>query len=224
MIPLLIAAALATAAPACSGDDAAGLLCQALAASDAQKFPEAAALFEQAAAQSLAGAPRTQRMLAAAGNMWIAAGQAGKAALDLDKALTGTGLQAEQRGLALLDRARAAETQNDLAAARKYATEAGTTIGDDPFYWYFSAALAVRENDLPNARTAIGRALTLGPSSPDVLFEAGYIANLDNQTDKARDFWTRAIAADSGGPVAAAAKRELDTLGAKIPPEPKTDR
>ena len=57
-------------------------------------------------------------MWAAAGNMWIAANQPGKAALALDKALAGTGLQAEQRGEALLDRARAAEAQNDLKTAR----------------------------------------------------------------------------------------------------------
>ena len=53
--------------------------------------------------------PKTARMWAAAGNMWIAADQPGKAALDLDKALALPGLEAEQRGEALLDRARAAE-------------------------------------------------------------------------------------------------------------------
>ena len=84
-------------------------------------------------------------MWAAAGNMWIAASQPGKAALDLDKALAMQGLEAEQRGEALLDRARAAEAQDDLKTARAKATEAAQTISDDPFYWYFSAALAIRE-------------------------------------------------------------------------------
>ena len=107
------------------------------------------------------------RMWAAAGNMWIAAGQPGKAALALDKALSGTGLQAEQRGEALLDRARAAEAQNDLKTARSKVTEAARTVSDDPFLWYFSAALAIRENDAVTAKAAIGKALTPGAERPD---------------------------------------------------------
>ena len=74
----------------------------------------------------------------------MAAKEPGKAAFDLDKALALPGLQAEQRGEALLDRARAAEAQDDLKTARAKANEASATISDDPFYWYFSAALAIR--------------------------------------------------------------------------------
>ena len=74
------------------------------------------------------GDPAIDRMLAAAGNMWIAAGQPGKAALALDKALAGTGLLADQRGEALLDRARAAEAQGDLKTARAKVTAAAKSI------------------------------------------------------------------------------------------------
>ena len=98
-------------------------------------------------------------MYAAAGNLWIAANQPGKAALDLDRALAMPGLEAEQHGEALLDRARAAEAQNDLQTARAKANEAAQTISADPFYWYFSAALAIRENDTTTAQMAIGKAL-----------------------------------------------------------------
>ena len=91
-------------------------------------------------------------MCAAAGNMWIAAGQPGKAALDLDKALAMPGLEAEQRGEALLDRARAAEAQNDLKTARAKLNEAAASHLGRPFYWYFSAALAIREGDADGAR------------------------------------------------------------------------
>ena len=66
-------------------------------------------------------------MWAAAGNLWIAAGQPGKAALDLDRALALPGLEAEQHGEALLDRARAAEAQDDLKTARAKLTEAAAT-------------------------------------------------------------------------------------------------
>ena len=116
-------------------------------------------------------------MYAAAGNLWIAADQPGKAAFDLDRALALPGLEAEQRGEALLDRARAAEAQNDLKTARAKLNEAAAIISDDPFYWYFSAALAIRENDAATAQAAIGKALTLAPSDPAILFEAGHVAH-----------------------------------------------
>ena len=217
---LLLAALLsapALAAPTCpTGESSAAYLCAAVGAADSQRFSEAATGFEHAAILASAGAPQTQRMWAAAGNMWIAGGEPGKAAIDLDKALAGTGLQAEQRGLALLDRARAAEAQNDLKGARRYFTEAAPTVGNDPFAWYFSAALAVREGDLATAKTSIGRALTLAPTMPEALFEAGHIANAQNDPVAARDYWTRAIAADPAGKIAASAKAALNALGAPV--------
>ena len=214
LFPLLAAMSAATAAaPACPATpDSAASLCRALAASDAQKFAEAAAEFEKAAATSPANDPRTQRLLAAAGNMWIAADQPGKAALALDRALAGTGLLADQRGLALLDRARAAEAQGDLKAARRFVTQAQQSAAEDPFTWYFSAALAIREADLPTARLAINRALAIAPNDPDVLFEAGHVAEAEGDKAKARDYWQRAVAADPAGTSGQAAKRALAML------------
>ena len=96
------------------------------------------------------------------------------------------GSSAEQRGEALLDRARAAEAQNDLQTARAKATEAAATISDDPFYWYFSAALAIRENDAATAQAAISKALTLAPADPTILFEAGHVAHFTGDDVGAR--------------------------------------
>src|SRR5438445_13755579 len=143
-----IAATLAAAAPtpaACPDvitPDA--LVCRALEAQKGGKPEEAAQSFEEAAKASSDKDPRTARMWAAAGNLWLTANQPGKAALDLDRALAMPGLEAEQRGEALLDRARAAEAQDDLKTARAKASEAAASISDDPFYWFFSAALANR--------------------------------------------------------------------------------
>ena len=214
LFPLLAAMSAATAAaPACPATpDSAASLCRALAASDAQKFAEAAAEFEKAAATSPANDPRTQRLLAAAGNMWIAADQPGKAALALDRALAGTGLMADQRGLALLDRARAAEAQGDPKAARRFVTQAQQSAAEDPFTWYFSAALAIREADLPTARLAINRALALAPNDPDVLFEAGHVAEAEGDKAKAREHWQRAVAADPASTSGQAAKQALAML------------
>jgi tetratricopeptide (TPR) repeat protein len=195
---------------ACDLDKGAGSsICRALAAQKAGRLADAAAEFEGAAASVGADDPRTSRLFAAAGNMWIAAGQPGKAAVALDRALAGKGLFAEQVGEALLDRARAAEAQGDLKTARAKLKLAAETIAADPFYWYFSAALAVREDDVPAAKLAIARALTLAPADPTILFEAGHVASLAGEESKARDYWTRAAAADPSGPSGTAARAAL---------------
>ena len=217
MIDLLIAAALAASSPApsapCPSDaGSAANLCRALTAQQDGKFAEAAAGFETAAGLATPGDPAADRMLAAAGNMWIAANQPGKAALAIDRALSGKGLLADQRGLALLDRARAAEAQGDLKTARAKLTLASQSIAEDPFLWYFSAALAIRENDVATAKIAINRALAMAAGDPTVLFEAGHVYQAAGDEAKARDYWGRAIAADPNGPSGQAARRALGML------------
>jgi tetratricopeptide (TPR) repeat protein len=148
--------------------------------------------------------------------MWIAAGQAGKAATALDKALAGNGLKAEQHGLALLDRARAAEAQGDVKTARAKVSEAAATISGDPYLWYFSAALAVREEDIPAAKSSINRALAMVPDSAEVLFEAGHIAKAAGEDAQARDYWTKAAAADPKGAAGNAAREALAMTDAPL--------
>ena len=191
-------------------------VCRALQADQAGKPEAAAQAFEQAAGAQTDEAEKA-RSWAAAGNMWIAANDPGKAAVALDKALTGSGLQAEQRGEALLDRARAAEAQNDLKTARSRVTEAARTVSDDPFLWYFSAALAIRENDAVTAKAAIGKALTLEPNNPTVLFEAGHVYHFAGELSAARDYWNRASAADANGKSGQAAREALKMLPAPTP-------
>lgn len=210
----LMAALLVAACPETATADAS--VCRALAAQKAGSFADAATAFEEAAGRAAPGVPAADRALAAAGNMWIAAGQPGKAALALDKALAGTGLLAEQRGLALLDRARAAEAQNDLKTARAKVTQASETISEDPFLWYFSAALAIREGDAATAKVAINRALTMIPNDATVLFEAGHVYAFAGEDGKARDYWNRALAADPNGPSGQAAKRALAMLDVPV--------
>jgi tetratricopeptide (TPR) repeat protein len=197
------------------------LVCRALDAEKKGDHETAAETFEQAAKASSEKDPRTARMYAAAGNLWIAANQPGKAALDLDRALALPGLEAEQRGEALLDRARAAEEQDDLKTARAKANEAAATISQDPFYWYFSAALAIRENDPATAQLAINKALTLAPSDPTVLFEAGHVADFVGDDQKAREYWMRAAGSDPNGEVGKAASKAVEMLG--VTPTVKVD-
>jgi tetratricopeptide (TPR) repeat protein len=211
---LSVAAAVAAAATPCPNlvtPDA--LVCRALAAQKSGDNASAAQAFEEAAKASSDKDPKTARMFAAAGNLWIAANQPAKAAVDLDRALALPGLEAQQRGEALLDRARAAEAQDDLATARTRADEAAATISQDPFYWYFSAALAIREGDRSKATASIGRALKLAPSDPVILFEAGHVADFNGDDDAARNYWARAQAGDPNGPVGKAAAKAIEMLG-----------
>ncbi len=210
ILSLFLAATLAAVVPACSGGATPkAAICRALKAQAAGHHAESAAEFERAASVSTPGDPAVSRLLAAAGNMWIAADRPGKAALALDRALVGKGLFAEQRGEALFDRARAAEAQGDFKTARARVGQAAETISGDPFLWYFSAALALREEDVPAAKMAIGRALALAPADPAILFEAGHVASLAGEESRAREYWTRASAADPKGATGQAAKRAL---------------
>ena len=226
---LLLATALATAAPAAAAPAAAcpdlvtsqAFVCRALEAQKDGDPTAAATAFEQAAQAGSDKDPATARMWAAAGNLWIAAGQPGKAAVALDRALAMPGLEAEQHGEALLDRARAAEAQNDLKTARAKLTEAAASISDDPFYWYFSAALAIREGDGPKATAAIGKALTLAPSDPVVLFEAGHVADFNGDDGAARSYWMRAAGSDPNGAIGKAAAKAVEMLG--VTPTVKTE-
>ena len=169
--------------------------------------------FEEAAKASNEKDPKTARMYAAAGNLWIAANQPGKAALDLDRALALPGLEAEQRGEALLDRARAAEAQDDLKTARAKADEAAATISDDPFYWYFSAALAIREGDHATAAAAIGKALTLAPSDPAICSKPAMSRISTATTMPPEATGCARPASDPNGPVGKAAAKAVEMLG-----------
>jgi tetratricopeptide (TPR) repeat protein len=243
LIPLLLAAVAAVAHPAAPSPLVTGttrhaaatpsrdscpdvvtpeaLVCRALDAQKAGNNQAAAQGFEEAANASNEKDPKTARMYAAAGNLWIAASAPRKAAADLDKALALPGLEAQQRGEALLDRARAAEAQNDLATARARLNDAAATISGDPFYWYFSASLAMRERDPITARSSIDKALRLAPSDPAILFEAGHVADFTGDDDSARSYWTRAAAGDPNGPVGKAAAKAVEMLG--VTPTVKTD-
>ena len=223
---LALAAAVAAASPCPNVVTPEALVCRALEAQKAGDTAAAAQNFEEAAKSSDDKDPKTARMYAAAGNLWIAADQPGKAAFDLDRALSLPGLEAEQRGEALLDRARAAEAQGDYKTARAKADEASATISDDPFYWYFSAALAIREGDHSRATASIGKALTLAPSDPAILLEAGYVADFNGDEDAAHDYWRRAAESDPSGPAGKAAAKAVEMLGvtptvkAEAPPPP----
>jgi tetratricopeptide (TPR) repeat protein len=215
---LLFAAALAAAAPAAAAPcpnvvTPEALVCRALAEQNSGDSTAAAQNFEQAALSASEKDGSAARMFAAAGNMWIAADQPAKAAAALDKAVALPGLTDPQRGEALLDRARAAEALGDYGTARTKLNAASALVSGDPFYWYFSASLAVREGDAATARSAIAKALSMAPQDPTVLFEAGHVAHATGDDDKARSYWRKAAANDPSGPSGKAAAKSIELLG-----------
>lgn len=193
---------------ACTVNDSAdSLTCRAAQAARDGRNGESAALFEQAA--SLLPPARRDHALAAAGSMWIADRQANRAVSALDRALAGGTLAGPQLGLTQLDRARAAEAAGDLKTARAMVTKAMATISADPFLWYFSAALAIREENIPLARSTINRALAMAPDSAEVMFEAGHVAHAAGDDKEARTYWEKAVAMDPKGAAGQAARDAL---------------
>ena len=47
------------------------------------------------------------------------------------------------------------------------------------------------------------------PDSPEVMFEAGHVAQAAGETAKAREYWTKTVAADPRGPAGRAAREAL---------------
>ena len=164
-----IAAAQAPAAPARTCVTPQAFVCRALAGRARPAIREAAAAaFEQAAS---AQTERRGGEGAHAGRrrQHVDCSQPARkgGARARQGAWPGTGLQAEQRGEALLDRARAAEAQNDLKTARSKVNEAARSISEDPFLWYFSAALAIREGDAVTAKNGDRQGADARAERPD---------------------------------------------------------
>jgi hypothetical protein len=56
----------------------------------------------------------------------------------------------------------------------------------------------------------------MAPDSAEVLFEAGHIAKASGEDVQARDYWTKAVAADPNGPTGKAARSALAMTDAPL--------
>ncbi len=200
------------------------LLCQGLAYTALERWPDAAATFETAAVE----AERTQDTRRAdfwveAGNSWLAGGNPARARQAFDTALRIGGLLPQVEGEIHLDRARASVAVDDVAGARADLDKGLALVPSDPFAWYLSAALARRQNDLARARTDIDKAVTLAPDDATILVEAGNIAGLSGDVDSARRLYERAVRAGRGSPAGRAAAAALAANGGP-PPAPTQSR
>lgn len=170
-------------------------LCQAVVAQEEGRHDNSAVFFEQAASLSAANSEQAARALVAAGNMWMLAGDAAKAASAIDKALALAVLDPTQRGLALMDRARVSAMALEPTAATSFARQAQLLIPDDPFPWYFTAGLSLYAGKHEEAKSDIDRALALAADSPDVLLRAAAIAEAMGDDAAMRTYLTDAVTA-----------------------------
>jgi len=188
--------------------------CLGLAYSALERWPEAAAAFEQAALE--AGHARDNRAAdfwVQAGNGWLAAGEAAKARKAFDAALATNSLTPQLRGEVHLDRGRAAVAAGDLAAGRADIDKGLELVPADPFGWYLSAALARRQGDLKRAQGDIARAVDLAPLDAPILLEAGSIAGVSGEVEAARALYARAARAAPDSEAGRAAQAALSANG-----------
>jgi tetratricopeptide (TPR) repeat protein len=184
--------------------------CLGLAYAKAGRWAAAATAFEQAASEA------ESRKDASLADLWVQAGNARLAAGDLpnarkafDAALAIPTLKAELRGEVHLDRARTAVAAGDLASARKDIDEGLKLVPGDPFAWYLSSALALREERVGRAKEDIARAVSLAPDHADVLLQAGTVAGVQGEAVAAQSFYERAARVAPDSPAGKAAQAAL---------------
>ena len=194
--------------------------CQGLAESALERWPAAAATFEQAARDAqAAGDPGAADFWVQSGNAWLAGADAPKARAAFDLALTLPTLGPELRGEVHVDRARALVALDDLPGARRDLDTALELVPGDGFAWYMSAALARRQKDLKRAQDHIAKAVALAPDDAEVLLEAGTIAGLSGEVDAARGLYARAARAAPNSDAGRRAAAALAANGGEAGPE-----
>jgi tetratricopeptide (TPR) repeat protein len=184
--------------------------CLGLAYSELERWAPAAAAFEAAAREAeTEQSPERGDFWVQAGNSLLAAGEHERARQAFDAALATTLLTPELRGEALLDRARAGVALGDLPGARRDLDKGLELVPNDPFAWYLSSALALKQNDLKRAQGDVAHAMSLAPDDADVLLHAGNVAGASGEVEAARTFFRRAVRAAPGTPTAKAAEAAL---------------
>jgi hypothetical protein len=186
--------------------------CLGLAYAALERWAPAATAFEQAARDAeLAKDGRGADLWVQSGNSWLAAGDGAKARQAFDAALSSTVLAGELRGEVHLDRARASVLLNDLASARADIDKGLALVPSDPFAWYLSSALALREEKVSRAKEDIAKAIALAPAEPQLLLHAGNVAGSAGEAEAALDFYRKAAQA---GPATAAGKAAQAAIAA----------
>jgi tetratricopeptide (TPR) repeat protein len=188
--------------------------CQGLAFVALERWQPAAIAFEQAAREAQANKdPRAGDFWVQSGNAWLAMNDGSRARAAFDAALASAGLSPQLRGEVHLDRARAHVALGDNEAARADLDKGIELVPGDPFGWYLSAALALRQDAVGRAQADIAKALELAPDDPDVLLLAGNLAGMTGESEAAQTFYSRAVRAAPNSTAGKAAQAALAANG-----------
>jgi tetratricopeptide (TPR) repeat protein len=194
--------------------------CLGLAYVGLERWAPAAAVYEQAAREAETKQdPRRADLWVQSGNASLAADDAAKARVAFDAALASAQLTPELRGEVHLDRARAGVALGDLAGARADIDKGLELVPSDPFGWYLSSALAIREEKIERAQHDIGKAVALAPNDADVLLQAGTVAGVSGEVEAARTFYARAAEAGPTSDAGKAAAAALASNGSAAQPQ-----
>ena len=204
-----------------AGGGAKARQCLGLAYAMQEKWRDAAIAFEAAAQEAgAANDPLASRYWAQAGNAWLATGEPVKAYAALNNALTAGTLTGQDKGEALLDRARSLVAAGQLAGARTDLDAALEEAPKDPLAWLLSATLARRMKDVARAQNDIGEALRLAADDASVQLEAGNIAALAGDADAAKKAWETAVKIAPASPAGQNARAALGQFDAAVAPSP----
>jgi tetratricopeptide (TPR) repeat protein len=192
--------------------------CLGLAYAQQERWRDAAIAFEAAAQEAdTAKDPLATRYWAQAGNAWLATGEPVKAYAALNNALAAGTLTGQDKGEALLDRARSLVAAGQVAAARTDLDAALEDAPRDPLAWLLSATLARRTKDLPRAQNDIAQALRLSADDASVQLEAGNIAALSGNAAAAQAAWETAVKIAPTSPAGQNARAALGQFDAPAP-------
>jgi tetratricopeptide (TPR) repeat protein len=199
--------------------------CLGLAYVELERWAPAATAFEQAAREAeTTHDPRRADFWVQSGNAWLAGDENEKARAAFDAALATTNLTPELRGEVHLDRARADVALADLIHARVDIDKALQLVPRDPFAWYLSAGLAIREGQMARATTDIAKAVELAPDDANVLLEAGTVAGTTGDIASAKSYYRRVIKLAPTSDAAKAAQAALDADAQPPKPEEPDDK
>lgn len=194
--------------------------CLGLAYVELGQWVSAAAAFEQAARDSeTVQDPRRADFWVQSGNAWLAAEQPDKARIAFGNALATTHLTPELRGEVHLDRGRAAVALDDLPGARTDIDKGLELVPRDPFAWYLSSALALKQGQMARAVSDIAKAVELAPDDAAVLLQAGTVAGTTGDVASAKRYYERTVRLSPNSEAGRAAQAAL-TRNSQPNPEP----
>ena len=155
------------------------------------------------------------RAYAAAAPLFAIGGQVERAEEVAAAALALNALPPLQQGWTRLDHAQALFRLGRRDEAEAEWAGAAQAIGEDPYYWWTGASMALTADRPADARTRVDEGLRRAPQSPELLLLSGQVALAVEDLAAARTAFAAAAAAAPDSPPGRNAARALAAMGAQ---------